>query len=572
MLDPAFVDLSIILFIGILVSLVMKALRQPLIIGYIITGILVSPYLLNITSSQQTIASFSQLGVSLLLFMVGLHLNPKVIKDVGKVSLITGVGQVIFTSLIGYFFCLALGFSSVVSLYLAVALAFSSTIIIMKLLSDKGDLEELYGKISIGFLIVQDLIALFVLFAISSMSNGFAWTDFLLQLVLKGSALLLGLFLLVKYVFPRILRMIAKSQEVMFLFSISWCLIMASIFYTFNFSIEVGALLAGVTLSLSPYQYEISSKMKPLKDFFIILFFIGLGSEMLLESVNLQVVPILLLSFFILVGNPLIVIVLMGALGYTKKTSFQAGLTVAQISEFSIILIALGISVGHLPAETLSLVTAIGLITIAASSYMILYSDTLYSFVGRFLNVFEAPASGLKEKKIKPGKKYDILLFGCDRIGYDILEALKKMRRKFLVVDYNPETVSFLEKEGYDCLYGDASDTELLNGLNFPKAKMVISTIHEYETNMLLINKARQCNPNGIIIVVSHQIDEAIEMYELGATYVIMPHFLGGRQASTLIEEYQFNLNKFFKERFRHIRNLTERKKRGQEHPQHSGA
>ncbi len=565
-----FIELSIIICITVLIAGIMRLLKQPLIIGYILTGIIVGPRLLNIISSTETISILSHIGIALLLFIVGLSLSPRVIKEVGKVSSITGVGQVIFTSLIGFFICRLLGFSTIVSVYVAIALTFSSTIIIMKLLSDKGDTETLYGRISIGFLIVQDLIAIIILMVISSIPSGFDFTNLVFGTILKGFGLLVLLFLVGIYILPRITKVIAKSQEFLLLFSIGWCLALASFFHYLNFSMEIGALIAGITLSLSPYRYEISSKMRPLRDFFVVLFFILLGSQMGFADISLYIIPIIIFSAFILIGNPLIVMTLMGLLGYTKRNSFLAGLTVAQISEFSLILVALGVKVGHLTNEILSFVTAIGLITIAGSTYMIIYANKIYPHISKYLKIFERKGSKVDEHKYHEHDIYDIILFGYNRIGFDLLESFKKIKKKFLVVDYNPETIRCLAKEETDCRYGDASDSELLNELNLSKAKMVYSTIPDFETNLLLINKIKESNKKAIIIVVSHQIDEAMELYDKGATYVIMPHFLGGHYASTLIEKYGLNLNKFLKEKVVHIEHLKERKKIGHEHPQHN--
>ncbi len=583
-------ELSIIIGITVLIAGIMKLLKQPLIIGYILTGIIVGPRLLNIISSTETISILSHIGVALLLFIVGLSLSPRVIKEVGKVSSITGVGQVIFTSLIGFFISRLLGFSTVVSVYVAIALTFSSTIIIMKILSDKGDIRTLYGKISIGFLIVQDLIAIIILMVISSIPAGFDFTNLVFGTILKGFGLLVllflvGIYILPKvtkiiakslflvgiYILPKVTKIIAKSQEFLLLFSIGWCLALASLFHYLNFAMETGALIAGITLSLSPYRYEISSKMRPLRDFFVVLFFILLGSQMGFADVSLYIIPIIILSAFILIGNPLIVMTLMGLLGYTKRNSFLAGLTVAQISEFSLILIALGVKIGHLSNEILSFVTAIGLITIAGSSYMIIYANRIYPHISKYLKIFERKGSKVDEHKYHKEGIYDIILFGYNRIGYDLLESFKKIKKKFLVVDYNPETIMDLAKEGTDCRYGDASDSELLNELNFSKAKMIYSTIPDFDTNLLLINKIKECNKKAIIIVVSHQIDEAIELYDKGATYVLMPHFLGGRYASTLIEKHGLDFDKFLNEKITHIEHLRKRKQIGHEHPRHIG-
>ncbi len=569
MIGGIFLELSLIIILAMIVSGIMRLLKQPLIIGYIITGILASPYFFELVRSTDTIAMFSQIGIAFLLFMVGLHLNPKVIMKFGKTSLLTGLIQVIFTSIIGFFIAAFFNFSLVESLYIAVAIAFSSTIIVMKLISDKGDLETLYGRISIGVLLVQDLIVIFMLMIISSMSNHVALTELIFSTILKGIGLLFLISLASIFILPRITNYIAKSQEFLFLFSIGWCFALAALFQMFNFSIEIGALVAGISLSLSPYHYEIASKVKPLRDFFLILFFIFLGSQMYLGNISEIIMPALILSFFVLVGKPLIIMIIMGAFGYTKRNSFMSGISLAQISEFSLILVILGVSVGHLSQNMLPLITLVGIITMGISSYMILYSERIYPHVSKYLRIFERRGKKVEHRYGDGKKDYEVILFGCDRIGFDLIKSFEKINKKFLVIEYNPEIVLNLAKRGINCIYGDANDIELLNELRFSKVRMVISTIPELETNLLLIRKIRDVNKKAIIIVVSHRIDEAIELYREGATYVLMPHFLGGKYASTLIESYGINTDKFIEEKIKHLKDLEIRKKLGHEHPKH---
>ena len=569
MIGGIFLELSLIIILAMIVSGIMRLLKQPLIIGYIITGILASPYFFELVRSTDTIAMFSQIGIAFLLFMVGLHLNPKVIMKFGKTSLLTGLIQVIFTSIIGFFIAAFFNFSLVESLYIAVAIAFSSTIIVMKLISDKGDLETLYGRISIGVLLVQDLIVIFMLMIISSMSNHVALTELIFSTILKGIGLLFLISLASIFILPRMTNYIAKSQEFLFLFSIGWCFALAALFQMFNFSIEIGALVAGISLSLSPYHYEIASKVKPLRDFFLILFFIFLGSQMYLGNISEIIMPALILSFFVLVGKPLIIMIIMGAFGYTKRNSFMSGISLAQISEFSLILVILGVSVGHLSQNMLPLITLVGIITMGISSYMILYSERIYPHISKYLRIFERRGKKVEHRYGDGKKDYEVILFGCDRIGFDLIKSFEKINKKFLVIEYNPEIVLNLAKRGINCIYGDANDIELLNELRFSKVRMVISTIPELETNLLLIRKIRDVNKKAIIIVVSHRIDEAIELYREGATYVLMPHFLGGKYASTLIESYGINTDKFIEEKIKHLKDLEIRKKLGHEHPKH---
>lgn len=562
-----FILLAIVVVVAMILSFIMNELKQPPIIGYIITGIITSPIFL-ITEFSDSVEVFSKIGVSFLLFIVGLGLNPSVIKDVGKISLFTGIGQVIFTSIFGFIISFFLGFGIVPSIYIAVALTFSSTIIIMKLLTDKGDTETLYGRISIGFLIIQDLIAVIALIFISSMSEkGVNIGSVLINTFLKGVVFIIFLFLIGIYVLPHIIKRVAKSQEVLLIFSIGWCLGLASIFYLFNLSIEIGALLAGVTLSLSPFRFEISSRMKPLRDFFIIIFFILLGSQMTFSTVFEYIVPIIIFSIFILVGNPLIVLIIMGLFGYTKKTGFSAGLTVAQISEFSMILIILGINVGHLNKDILSLITAVGLITIVGSTYMILYSNKIYPLISKYLSIFERKGKKIDESKIHKEEDFDIILFGYNRIGFDLLESLQKLKKKFLVIDFNPDTIKELQKKGIHSKYGDAGDSELLGEINFKSAKMIISTIPDVASNLLLLKRLKEENKKAIVVIVSYDLNEAFTLYENGATYVLMPHYLGGLHIGTMIEDYGFDIRKFLKEQVKQVERLKKHSKLRKDHP-----
>lgn len=560
-----FVELSLIIVVAMIVTSIIRLLRQPMIIGYILTGILLSPHFLGLIKSTDSIIVFSQIGIALLLFIVGLNLNPKVLKEFGLGQLILGgIGQVVFTFIIGYFLIRYFGFNIITSLYVAIALTFSSTIIIMKLLSDKNDLDAIYGRFAIGFLIIQDIVVIALLIVISSMSSGNSLSGLVTKTLFSGVLLIIGLVLIAKYFLPYLCNFFARSQEYLFLFSVGWGLGLATLFHYINFSIEIGALIAGVALALSPYHYEISAKLKPLRDFFIILFFIVLGSQLVFSSVTQYIVPIIVLSLLVLIGDPLIVMILMGLLGYTKRVGFLTGLTMAQISEFSLILVAMGVTVGHLSVEILSMVTVIGLITIAGSTYMILYADKIYPYFAPYLGIFERK-NAVKDKKKR--KEYDIVLFGYNRIGYDILNAFRKLKKRFLIIDYNPDVIESLSKSGINCRYGDANDTELLKELDLKNVKMVISTVPKFESNLVLLNTVRRINKKAIVIVVSHQIDEAHVLYDNGASYVLMPHFLGGHYASNMIMKHGFNKRKFLSEKRKHITHLKKRKKVGHEHP-----
>lgn len=541
-----FTEISLILVIVLTVSVFMRMLKQPLIIGYILTGVLVGPYALNILHATDVIQVFSQLGISALLFIVGLGLNPKLIRELGGVSLITGVGQVVFTSFFGYLIALALGFSSMASLYIAVALTFSSTIIILKLLSDRGDVNKLYGRISIGFLLVQDVLATIALITITSItslqSNNSVFEE-IGFLLLKGVLPVIILFAIANYLLPKLENFIGKSQEFLFVAALAWGLGISALYAHMNLSLEIGALVAGVSLSMTPYAHEVSSRLRPLRDFFIILFFILLGNHMVLENWQNLVVPTILFSGFILIGNPLIVFFLLNLLGYSKRVGFFAGLTVAQISEFSLILVALGYGVGHLDQSVVSLVTLVGIVTIASSTYLVLYADTIYKLVSPLLSHLEIRRT--KRVVEKAGAVFDAILFGYRRIGPEFARAFQNTNMSYLIVDFNPATINKLKKLHVPCEYGDAGDLEFLQELPLNSAKLIVSTVPDFVTNELLVKTIRNVSPEAIILILADSLEQADALYRAGATHVIMPHYLGASFAAEMIIKNKFNKDQY---------------------------
>lgn len=545
--------------VGLLVAGFASLLKQPLIIGYIVAGIILGPSLLNAVSSSGAVEMLGQLGVVILLFTVGLNLSPKVFREVGKVSLITGLGQILFTSIIGYGISYLLGYSVVASLYIAIALTFSSTIIIMKILSDKEDIDTLYGKISIGFLLVQDVVAMIILAIVSSFTSTKSGDSFSIVSLLSIFGILILLVPIATKIMPFITKKIAKSQEYLLLFSLGWCFILAALFYKIKFSMEIGALLAGVTLSISAYRYEIVSKIKPIRDFFIFLFFINLGSHMNITNLENSLIPIIIFSLFVLIGNPLIVLLIMGRLGYTKKSSFMSGLTVAQISEFSLILVTLGVKSDHLAPEILSMVTVIGLITIAGSTYAMIYADNIFPHVSKILSIFER--KNIKKISSRTSRnKHEITVFGYDKIGFSLLKTFKKLGNKYLFVDYNPEVIKYLESKKINCIYGDAEDPDFLDDLGLSKTKMIISTVPDFHINSLILQKTREFSEKTIIILVCNSIEDSLKLYNHGASYVIIPRYLGGEHASSLIEKHGFDIDKFLNERVAHLEHLGDGK------------
>lgn len=565
MSSSLFFELSVIIILATAISVIMRLIKQPLIIGYILTGIIAGPLVLDLFSQSDIFTELSHIGIALLLFIVGLKLNIKTLKEVGIPSVVTGVGQVILTTAITFAIMVYFGFSNFEALFIGLALSFSSTIIIIKLLSDKKDIDSLYGKLSVGYLIVQDLIVVLVLMFVASFNNDHSLLNSILITLLQGTALIFILFFTANVFMPHVLKFMARSQELLFLFSVAWVLVLALLFDKLGFGIEIGALFAGVCFAGSTYQYSISSKIKPLRDFFITLFFIILGSQIAFSQIGEIALIALLLTVIVLVLKPLIFMYLFGILGFHKHTGFYASVTGSQISEFSLILAIIFLQLGMLTQNTVSIVTIVGLLTIAGSTYLIMHTKKIYDVLSPYLNFLNS--NNHHDKKIKSLNPH-IILFGHNRIGYSLLKSFVKIKKRFLVVDFNPEIIRLLRKKDVPCKYGDAEDVELLDSLNLDKIKMAISTIPEVETNLLVIEKIREVNKKAIIIITSHQVEGAMRLYKEGADYVLMPHFLGGTHASALVEKCGTDINKFIKEKYKHIKELQERKHFGHEHPE----
>ncbi len=547
---PIFAELSLVLAVAAGMAVAMRLLKQPLIIGHILTGLIVGPFVLNIAHSTETLSLLSEIGIAVLLFTVGLHLSTDVIRQFGRVSIVTGLGQVIFTSVVGYFVCTLLGFSPAASFYIAVALSFSSTIIVLKLISDKGDLETLYAKLAIGFLIVQDLVAVLLLLGIPLFSS--ADTSLLTagRFIVTGTFLIGFVVLASKFFISKASRFISESGEFLFLFAITWGMGVAALFSVFGFSPESGALIAGVVLSSFPAKQQISARLMPLRDFFIVMFFILLGAQMDLNDFGAIVMPALVLSAFVLISNPLILMALTGWMGYLKRTSLKTGLVIAQISEFSLILVALGVQIGHIDSSVLSLVTLVGLLTIFVSTYLVRYSDQIYRIGEPLLHYFER--SDAYEADIQQ-KSHQVILFGCNRVGYDFVRVLRNLNKTFLVIDHDPRAIDRLKAQGIDVALGDADTFDFLDSIDFSEAELVISTISDASTNTMIQNMAKEKKPDAIVVVIASRIKDALVHYDDGVEYVILPHLLGGKHAAELLAEFETDKSKYHDLRREHI-------------------
>ena len=530
--ESIFYQLSLVMVIAAAVSLLLRAFRQPLIIGYILTGILVGPSLLHVIHSAEAFESFSQIGITLLLFVIGLGLNVGIVKNTGKPTFAT-VGIVFGgIGIIGLVASLLFGFSLQASLVMACALLFSSTIIVVKSLSDKKEQNRLYGQIAIGVLLVEDLMATIALLLVSTSTGGGSAGGFI-DLLMKGVALAAALTFLGGWVLPKLSRLFAASQELLYVFALAWAFGVASIFQVLGFSIEVGALFAGVALAHLPYVQAIASKLKPLRDFFIVLFFIGLGEELGLDNLSAALVPALVFSTLIMVFKPLLIMTSLGMLGYTKQTSFKTAVHLSQISEFSIVLVVLAVNSGIGNQNMIAITTLTALLTIAASAYLMKYDDRLYKRFSRQLSFFERTKT---KKEIKSIGHYPLMLLGYNEGSNAFVKTFRAMKKRYVVIDYDPDVIESLERQHIHHLYGDVTDTELLEEINVHKSELIISTITSASTNRMLVDYIMKTNDKAVFICHADTFEQAEYLYKAGAAFVLMPHHIGDEHINQFIK------------------------------------
>lgn len=563
-MDHIFLDIGLMLIVATIFAFILRYLKQPLIPGYILAGILLGP-VLGVVTDLTVIKTLSEIGIAFLLFIVGLELDIKKLKDIGGIATFGAVAQVGVLFLFGLGIGVLLGFPVVTSVYLGLILAFSSTMVVIKLLSDKNQLDTVHGRIVIGILLMQDIIAILALSVLKDLNN-FQFSPFFLSLA-EGIALLVIAMLLGKYVFPRIFKFAARHQEVLFLASISVCLIFAMLFTIPDFSIAIGAFVAGITLGSLPYNVEIVGRVKSLRDFFSVLFFTAIGAELATVNIFEIALPLMIFTIFTVFLLPIITTLIVLFFGYKTKTAFLAGLSLSQVSEFGLIIAALGLTEGHISQNVFSITILLALITMASTAYFIKYDDWLYRKFKPFFKQFERSGAKARELSfIKQDHAHEVVLVGLDRLGYSIFRKLRKMNKDVLVVDYNPDIIKKLLAKNIPCVYGDIADGEIIETVRLSKINMLVSTIPDRNDNVLLLKKLKSHNHNATVIVTSYSVDDALELYELGADYVIVPHYLGGEHVSILLEDISDDLDKLLTTKLAHIKDL---RMRNIQHPHH---
>ncbi len=558
-MDNFFTEIGLIIIIATFLGITARFLRQPAILAYVLAGVILGPQVLGLIKQPEFISSLSSFGIALLLFLVGVELNLVKLKAIGKPSLILGIGQVLFTAGFGYLIIRLFNFNPITAIYIAVALTFSSTIIIVKLLSEQRSLDSLHGRLAVGMLLVQDFLAILALILLSGLTqtSNASLSQTIIITIVKGFVLFLTAIVFSRWLLPPLFNRLARSDEMLLLASISWCFLFAIFATSIGFSLEIGAFLAGLSLAALPYNFEIVSKIKHLRDFFITIFFIVLGSQLVFSSITGYTWILIILSLFVLIGNPIIVMIILGIMGYRKRTSFLIGLTVAQISEFSLILMGMGWRLGHVNAIDVSLVTIIGVITITISTYFITHGEKIYRRLSPLLTIFQKPTN-LEEMAADQISNH-VVVFGYHRLGEQIIATLQKLKRPVVVVDFNPIAIKYLKQQQIPCFYGDMTDLELIQKSQMHNASLIISTNSNIFDNLTFLQNLKLQNINVPFYATADTWHDVRDLYQAGTNYVIFPHYLAGIQFSLQLREMLMEKNRLLVDKEKHLAELEHR-------------
>ena len=553
-MNNIFIQLAIILGLSSFLGYGVVKFKLPLLIAYLVGGLLIATTAIFDPRASEVLHFLPEIGIAFVLFLVGMELDLREIKSLGKPILLAGTLQIIITTITGSTVAKLLGFGSLESWYLGVGLAFSSTILVIKLLIDKKDVGALYGKLAVGILLLEDLLAvlLLVILTVSTSIFGLGFQQAFPYVILVFKAVLLfGLALsLSRFILPTIFKAVAKQNELLFITALAWCFIYISFAIFLGFSVVIGAFLAGVALASSPFHYQIQGKVKPLREFFVALFFVYLGTRVDFTEIGKIYPVILIFTTYTLIAKPTIFLLLLGIFGFRKHTMFQTALSLTHISEFSLILLLVGFQFGVVSQSALTAIALSAVLSMIIASVVITHSNRLYKRFKNFLSFFERK----NYKHFLETSSHDqnitghVIVIGARKVGGEIVKLLKREKIPQIVLDFNPYQVEALMEEKIPVLYGDMGDPEVLDGLDFPNARLIISTSASLEDNLLLLEELKSRHINIPVIIRAETADDAKDLYKAGADFVIIPEILAG---DFLVEKLKDHLNngEFFKDR-----------------------
>ncbi len=532
-MDSIFNQLAIVLSLCTLLGLIVVKLRLPLVVGYLMAGVILSAFMPGNLHEMPVFKFLPELGIALILFLIGMELDLREIKSLGIPIIVGSLGQIFISTLAGFAIAGFLGFTQAESLYMGLGLAFSSTIVIIKLLIEKRELSSLYGKLALGMVLLEDLVAILVLMGISVGSSVFATglqnSMPIVTLILKAIGLFLLAFFLSRFVLERVFDAVAKSVELLFLTAITWCFLFTTLAVWSGFSVVIGAFLAGVAIASSPYKIQIEGKVKPLRDFFLTLFFVYLGTEAHIADFITYWPAILTFTLCALIAKPIVVMLILGAFGFRKHTFFHTAVSLSQISEFSLVVLLVGLNANMVSPAALSVMAAVAVFSMIISSLAITYSNRLFRIFNPFIGFFQHGKFTHEMESRTEDEAFDhIIVIGAHRVGGPIVSYLAKTKIPFLVLDFNPKVVQELRERGVNVVYGDIDDPEVLESIHLDRARLIISTAQDHSDNEFLLEEVKRRRIQAKVIVRATDPDQEKELRKMGADYVILPEKVSG--------------------------------------------
>ena len=536
-------DLGIAIVIAAVMTVVMHFIRQPLILGYLIAGVVIGPYMTpQLVTDVQNIDTISEIGLVLLLFIIGLELSPQSLMANGRAIFITGSLQfplnlaatLLLVSIAGHFVFWQLGRLEL--LYIAVFCSLSSTAIVVKSLYDKFELESIAGKLSIGILIFQDLWAILILGLQPNLND--PQPGLIALSLLKAVLLLVAGFTFSKYLLSALFTRLAKNPELVISLAIGWCASMALAAALLGLSIEMGALIAGFAISIFPYHIHITARVSPLRDFFMTLFFISLGMKIPAPRAELLPPPLAILAAVVL-SKLLVIAPLVRLAGGSTRTGVVTALNLGQVSEFSLVIAAVAVKYGHISEKLMSLlVYALGLSAIT-STYVIKYNTGIWRVLRRLIGML--PLRHLHDEREFEGASQvevpAVFILGFHRGARAIIDNLRETAPAFLsnirVIDYNVEVLKALSAYGIQGIFGDISSVETLKHCHIEQAKLIVSTVPDLllkgTSNYKLARACRELNPTAVIFATAETPDQVRRLEDAGADHVVLPYSLVGQ-------------------------------------------
>ena len=559
-MQPFIQDFGILFLVIVVISFFAKILKQPIIIGYILAGFIFSFFITD-GSTQEQILLMAELGITFLLFLMGLEFDFNNLKYLGKdIFISTTIQSVIFFA-VAFGVSSLLGFTSTQSIYLAIIFMFSSTLLVAKWLEDKKETSTLHGKIILGILIVQDVLAILILTVLNLLQETNALA--IAFVPLKGLLLLLLAIIFVKYILNHLLKIAHRYPELLFVLSLGVCFLFVWVSPLLGYSTTIGAFIAGVTLANTEYKNDVLGRLKPLIIFFNLLFFVGLGFQ-ITTNFNLQIISLIVL-FFVLcfLVKPMIIYLTLKQRGYDLKTAFLVAVSLSQFSEFGIIIISAGVASGFVGGEIGAVAIILVVLSLLISSYFIKYDHQIYKFLEKYLHRIDHFFS---KKELSAGSSgamgYQIIFFGYYDLGKEFFSKLEGLGKKALVIENDRANIHLLKQEGIPYLYGSVSNPYFLDHLDLCEAEIVVSSVINADESKTIIKTVKEKSPKALTIVTAKSLKSSLELYDAGADYVIYPSYLNEQNVSVLLEDYTSDVNKIITKKINDLTRLKMRQER----------